>query len=360
MLANRSSTSSSIPSDGNGFLSFPISKHLEDDRSQDDTIARTQLSVVLAWALTPWKAQGMSLEKVVVKIGAAASRPGVAFTSLTRARHPDGLAIDDDFPVMSTFQKQKHHRSFQKRQRWERAARVKFSATIRRHMRDARVYGPELAWTESDAAIADSLLRFLRQHRECPDDDFVALFYHGLQDATGFAREDCDRVWSRLRCHYPHMFEVASARQTLDTLRLDGTAKSNDAEVADMTYKGWKVPIADLELYSSATNHVPFAVFGLFVRVLQELHLPSLSRETYIAYAPWMQLPDRTEDRLHALLRKYRRVLLPYYERDGNAWSLVVLSRTDCAQTPLGCDIHHWHKQKQSRSTHSQPAFASV
>ena len=67
-------------------------------------ICRAQYALMLAWALTPWKAQGMSLEKVVVKLGAAASRPGVAFTALTRARHPDGLAIDDSFPVMSSFQ----------------------------------------------------------------------------------------------------------------------------------------------------------------------------------------------------------------------------------------------------------------
>ena len=72
-------------------------------------VTRTQLPIVLAWALTPWKAQGMSLEKVIVKIGSAASKPGVAFVALTRARHPDGLALDDDFPVFSTFQKQRQH-----------------------------------------------------------------------------------------------------------------------------------------------------------------------------------------------------------------------------------------------------------
>ena len=62
--------------------------------------------MILALALTPWKAQGMSLDKVMVQLGKAAGRPGVAFVALTRARSPDGLALDDDFPVFSVFQKQ--------------------------------------------------------------------------------------------------------------------------------------------------------------------------------------------------------------------------------------------------------------
>ena len=92
----------------------------------DNTISRTQVSFVLAWALTPWKAQGMSLDKVVVKLGKAAARPGVAFVALTRARHPDGLALDDSFPSMSTFQRQVRHKNFQKRHVFELHARALF------------------------------------------------------------------------------------------------------------------------------------------------------------------------------------------------------------------------------------------
>ena len=50
---------------------FPREVKYENDSS----VSRTQLSFVLAWALTPWKAQGMSLDKVVVKLGKAAARP---------------------------------------------------------------------------------------------------------------------------------------------------------------------------------------------------------------------------------------------------------------------------------------------
>ncbi len=45
---------------------FPREVSLEND----STISRMQLSVVLAWALTPQKAEGISLENVV--LGAAA------------------------------------------------------------------------------------------------------------------------------------------------------------------------------------------------------------------------------------------------------------------------------------------------
>ena len=57
---------------------------------------------MLGWALTPWKAQGMTLDKLIVKIGQAAASPGVLFVALSRVRHPRDLMLDDDFPAMST------------------------------------------------------------------------------------------------------------------------------------------------------------------------------------------------------------------------------------------------------------------
>ena len=111
---------------------FPKEIRLENDSG----ISRSQFALTLAWALTPWKAQGMSLEKVVVNLGNAASKPGVAFVALTRARHYDGLALDDTFPDMLTFHRQKTASTFKKRRAFERVAKAKFSATIRKSMRD--------------------------------------------------------------------------------------------------------------------------------------------------------------------------------------------------------------------------------
>ena len=118
---------------------FPREVSLEDDKA----VRRTQYSLTLAWALTPWKAQGMTLERLVVKLGEAAGRPGVAFVALTRATHPDGLALDD-FPAMSVFQRQKKTKSFQQRQMFERLARAKFSRTIRKNMQDSSIYSLSL------------------------------------------------------------------------------------------------------------------------------------------------------------------------------------------------------------------------
>ena len=114
--------------------------------------------MTLAWALTPWKAQGMTLDKAVVQIGHSASKPGIAFTSLSRVQHPDDLMLDDDFPAMNVLMAQAKTESFQQRQSWERCARVKFSGTIRRYMRDPTLFTPEKTWTEEESLIADQLV----------------------------------------------------------------------------------------------------------------------------------------------------------------------------------------------------------
>ena len=131
----------------------------------DGGIVRSQLALTLAWALTPWKAQGMTLNKVRVNLGKAASKPGVAFVALTRARHYDGLALDDSFPAMDVFQKQQKQKMFQKRQEFERCANAMFSATIRRSMRDEAIYSMRNVWSQRDANLADALLGFVQARR---------------------------------------------------------------------------------------------------------------------------------------------------------------------------------------------------
>ena len=110
-------------------------------------IVRRQFPLVLGWALTPWKAQGITLEKAVVKIGRRAATPGVLFVALTRVRPPDDLMLDDDFPDMATVLKQRGTPSFQKRQRWERIMTVKFARTLRREMRDDANYDGRMGRT---------------------------------------------------------------------------------------------------------------------------------------------------------------------------------------------------------------------
>mgnify|MGYP005714938049 CR=1 FL=1 len=244
---------------------------MENDR----TIARTQYSIVLAWALTPWKAQGMSLDKVVVKLGAAASKPGVAFVALTRARHPDGLALDE-FPAMSVFQRQKKHHTFQTRQKYERQARATFSKTIRKYMRDADIYTNDLIWTEAEAAAADDILHFIEKHPAATSTDYLATLTFSSDQVKELDTLHAD-TWRRLHDQYPHMFAVAAVRQTLDTLNLDGTPKTSlaaedDTEdpSPDLIYKGWSVSQTDLEQFTTR-GILPLHVFQLLFKLLTDM-----------------------------------------------------------------------------------------
>ena len=79
----------------------------------------------------------MTLDKVIVKLGASVGDPGVLFVALSRVRHPDDLMLDDEFPALFAILKQTKHPSYQKRQQWEKLMRAKFARTLGEHMRDA-------------------------------------------------------------------------------------------------------------------------------------------------------------------------------------------------------------------------------
>ena len=81
----------------------PVTRNSEANAS----IARVQFPFVLAWAITTEKAQGMTLDSGVVAIGKKAASPGIAFTALTRFRHPDDFALDDSFPDVSIIMRQR-------------------------------------------------------------------------------------------------------------------------------------------------------------------------------------------------------------------------------------------------------------
>ena len=118
----------------------PICPVQTEHESVDDQ-RRIQFPLCLAWALTLWKAQGMTLAKAVVRLGKlACSKPGVLFVALTRVRHPDHLLLEDDFPAFSDLRKQLLHPSFAARIDWEKRARVFFARTMRAHMRDPGLF----------------------------------------------------------------------------------------------------------------------------------------------------------------------------------------------------------------------------
>ena len=193
----------------------------------DRGISRTQFPLVLGWALTPWKAQGMTLQKAIVNLGEKAGSPGVAFVALSRVIHPDNLMLDDSFPSMSVIMKQRNHPSFQQRQHWERLMRARYSRTIRHNMRDDVYYfSPDRVWSSDDSCLADELLQFLRSHRDTDDDAIPDAF---LRDKKTSPSNAVQRVWARLH-QSPHIFELAFARGNLDTYTLRGDTIKDEPE----------------------------------------------------------------------------------------------------------------------------------
>ena len=113
----------------------PVTRNATDDSD----VSRRQFPLILAFALTPWKAQGMTMVKEKLQTDKAASSPGVLFTALTRIRHPDTIMFTDNFPSYAQIMKARTNPGFKSRQAWERKAREKCSRTIRKHTRETRL-----------------------------------------------------------------------------------------------------------------------------------------------------------------------------------------------------------------------------
>ena len=111
----------------------------------------------------------MTLENGIVAIGKKAASPGIAFTALTRFRHPDDVALDDCFPDVSTIMRQRDTKSFQKRLKWEQRMRVFFSRTLRRHFRDPTLYNPAMVWNEMESNLAEHIFEYVSSNGKCDD-----------------------------------------------------------------------------------------------------------------------------------------------------------------------------------------------
>ena len=192
----------------------------------------------------------MTLDKVVVKLGAAVREPGVLFVALSRVRHPDDLMLDDDFPALFEILNQTKHPSFQKRQRWEKEMRATFARTLRLHLRDADRYchPGQHVWTAADSDVVDCMLEVIKKENKEPDTEslqsLVTTRYPELS-STDFAR-----IWERMHT-FPYIFELAVLTQTLDTLTLQGCTQLNSStpSVPQLTskihFQNWHVSLKD-------------------------------------------------------------------------------------------------------------------
>ena len=69
-----------------------------------ENVYRENYPLQLAWAMTHWKAQGMTLDRVRIHLSErSAAIPGIAFVACTRVRHPWDLVFEEDLPAYEHF-----------------------------------------------------------------------------------------------------------------------------------------------------------------------------------------------------------------------------------------------------------------
>ena len=292
-------------------------------KQDNATIKRRQYPLILAWALTPWKAQGMTLDKAVLFIGRRADSPGVLFVALSRVRHPDDLMLDDDFPDMATIMSQKQKLSFRHHQIWENMMNVKFSQTLRREMRDNTIYDPSMTWTQELSNAADVILRDMRTRLKtdgniCVDED--------RHVELNIPRDIYDSTWDRLRRH-PHTCEVDHAAG-----RLDVCDTNVDYEMLRQTlfvhptfaFKQWRVKRSEWHEFVN-TGCLSLAMFEHFSLYVRE----SLSPEVFLA-KPWnlqQYMKDGDMQRLERGKAKPATTLIfPYRTTRSHFWMLFVVT----------------------------------
>ena len=128
--------------------------HAEGESKVDKNVSRVQFPLVLAWALTHWKAQGMSLRRARVSMGSTvAGTVGVGLVALTRVGHPWHVALETDLPAYEAFAAARVKPEFRSRQRFKLRMLAKWSRTIRKYG-----FYERDRWEREDSVLADRLL----------------------------------------------------------------------------------------------------------------------------------------------------------------------------------------------------------
>ena len=125
----------------------------------EEHVTREQFPLTLAWAVTHWKAQGMTLDKVRVHLSErTAAMPGIGFVATTRVRHPWDLVFEENLPDYEHFMKARKTKTFRERRRFELRQQARASWTLRR-------YGFCEAdwWRPEEREAAKSLIEGLRE-----------------------------------------------------------------------------------------------------------------------------------------------------------------------------------------------------
>ena len=99
----------------------------------EEHVTREQYPLTLAWALTRWKAQGMTLDRVRVHLTKkTAGIPGIGFVACTRVRHPWHMVFEEDLLEYEHFMMARRTPAFRERKRFELRQEANASRTLRR------------------------------------------------------------------------------------------------------------------------------------------------------------------------------------------------------------------------------------
>ena len=291
----------------------------EGEDGDKQSVVRRQFPLILGWAMTPWKAQGMTLDRAIVRLTRAAASPGVAFVALSRVRHPDHLMLEDSFPDMATIMKQTEKESFQTRQRWERKMRVLFSRTVRTYMDDSTLYSPEKVWTQEENDIADALLAALRTKTDATDEELIG-------SVRGRRRKTVADVWSKLHT-FPHMFEVYAARgEDLMNYDLHGEPRKAVAAATTLTqlsYRGWNVGLTDFDALLEKGVLEP-STWELLANVLRS----SLPRDVLLRQAHMLRKQKTGVEHLPRHANDPRVQIFPY-RSNSKQWAMFIVTRIE-------------------------------
>jgi len=362
----------------NGEKCVPI---FRADATSEDGVGRHQFPLTLAWALTHWKAQGMTLPRVRISMGdRIASTVGVGYVAITRVKHPWDLVFDTDLPAYEVFMKAQRKPVFCQRQRFLLRMEAKASRTLRRYRFCSRD-----PWSADDAAIAEKLLlrleaRAARERsdqgmdgdmdawpwgeREPPIAEAMAAAVRDFAGGDPLLLERAMRVAERMQAPtrlddgsdvYLHMPAIKEALGCLIPRdlhpRLDGKtlkgklAPSAPAGGVYLQAGRWNVSVADeRDLHENRALKRGFVEFFLTVasRVAQGLNLPVAVashkvgelvaaaedveelRATLADLVPWRICSEQIESS--------DTLLLPVCGGDGREWLLARVSAAKCEE----------------------------
>lgn len=126
--------------------------------SAEENITRKNFPLQLAWAMTHWKAQGMTLDRTRVHLTErSVGIPGIAFVACTRVRHPSDLVFEEDLPDYEHFMQARRKPAFRERKRYELRCEARASRTLRRYG-----YCEADLWTDAEKKAAEALLNGLK------------------------------------------------------------------------------------------------------------------------------------------------------------------------------------------------------